>query len=118
MSSQGFDTWILEVRGAGLSTYRMDFGKVKQPLDAMRDSSVEHGMDGIFPSGQESTLECGAFSDFDISNVNGKSKLTVFKSDDLKLVTKLMETFWHLSEKLSGFLNECWSNCQLIESNF
>nr|XP_023875781.1 uncharacterized protein LOC111988196 isoform X1 [Quercus suber]POF27308.1 hypothetical protein CFP56_25566 [Quercus suber] len=51
MSSQGFDTWILEVRGAGLSTYRMDFGKDKQPVDAMRDSSAEHGMDGIFPSG-------------------------------------------------------------------
>lgn len=57
MSSQGFDTWILEVRGAGLSAYRMDFGKVKQPVDATRDSSVEHGMDGIFPSGQESTLD-------------------------------------------------------------
>uniref|UniRef100_A0A2N9HZG1 Uncharacterized protein n=1 Tax=Fagus sylvatica TaxID=28930 RepID=A0A2N9HZG1_FAGSY len=71
MSSQGFDTWILEVRGTGLSTYGMDFGKAKQPLDAMIDSSVEHGMDGIFPS-----------------------------------VTKVMETFLRLSEKLSGFLNE------------
>ena len=56
MSSQGFDTWILEVRGTGLSTYGMDIGKAKQPLDAMIDSSVERGMDGIFPSGQESYL--------------------------------------------------------------
>ncbi|XP_075661138.1 uncharacterized protein LOC142630967 isoform X2 [Castanea sativa] len=56
MSSQGFDTWILEVRGAGLSTYRMDFGKVKQPVDATRDSSVEHGMDGFLEARQNSDI--------------------------------------------------------------
>jgi len=49
MSGQGFDTWILEVRGSGFSTQGMDFKEVGQPLDAMLDSSVKLGMDGVFP---------------------------------------------------------------------
>jgi hypothetical protein len=56
------------------------------------------------------TFDSGTFADSDIYIVNGISKLTVSKSDDLKLVTKVMETFLRLSEKLSGFLNEGWSN--------
>ncbi|XWS50771.1 hypothetical protein CRYUN_Cryun12cG0116300 [Craigia yunnanensis] len=35
MSGQGYDTWILELRGAGLSAQGMDIGQVKDPLDAM-----------------------------------------------------------------------------------
>lgn len=31
MSGQGFDTWILEVRGAGLSAHRVEFGEGKKP---------------------------------------------------------------------------------------
>ncbi|KAL5748849.1 hypothetical protein ACOSQ2_026146 [Xanthoceras sorbifolium] len=34
MSGQGFDTWILEVRGAGLSTPGLQSEEVKQPLNA------------------------------------------------------------------------------------
>ncbi|KAJ0106460.1 hypothetical protein Patl1_19188 [Pistacia atlantica] len=33
MSGQGFDTWILEVRGAGLSTHGEDFREVTETLD-------------------------------------------------------------------------------------
>lgn len=109
MSGQGFDTWVLELRGAGLSTRGTDFKEVGQPLDAMVDSSVKSGMDGVFPSGRHSTFEPAAFTDSDISIVNRESKETVSKSDDLKLVTKFMETFSLLSEKLAGFLNGGWS---------
>ncbi|XVF53862.1 hypothetical protein PTKIN_Ptkin05aG0133300 [Pterospermum kingtungense] len=35
MSGQGYDTWILELRGAGLSAQEVDFGQVKGPLEAM-----------------------------------------------------------------------------------
>lgn len=109
MSGQGFDTWILEVRGSGFSTQGMDFKEVGQPLDAMVDSSVKRGMDGVFPSGRHSTFEPAAFTDSDISTINRESKETVSKSGDLKLVTKFMETFLRLSEKLAGFLNGGWS---------
>ncbi|XP_040996488.1 uncharacterized protein LOC121242643 isoform X2 [Juglans microcarpa x Juglans regia] len=105
MSGQGFDTWILEVRGAGLSMRGMDFGEIKQPLNAMRDSSVKHGLD-VLPSERHSTHDSGAFADSDITFVNGKSKRTVSKSNDVNLVTKFRETFLRLSEKLSDFLNE------------
>lgn len=106
MSGQGFDTWILEVRGAGLSTRGMDFEKIKQPLNAMRDSSVKHKVD-LLPSERHSTYDSGAFADSDITFVNGKSERTVSKSNDVDLVTKFTEfteTFLRLSEKLSEFL--------------
>ncbi|KAG2667510.1 hypothetical protein I3760_15G118800 [Carya illinoinensis] len=105
MSGQGFDTWILEVRGAGLSTRGMDFGEIKQPLNAMRDSSIKHGVD-VLPSERHCTYDSGAFADSDITFVNGKTKRTVSKSNDLNLVAKFRETFLRLSEKLSDFLNE------------
>ncbi|TYH52928.1 hypothetical protein ES332_D09G063000v1 [Gossypium tomentosum] len=35
MCGQGYDTWILELRGAGLSTQGMDFGQYKDPLDSI-----------------------------------------------------------------------------------
>lgn len=35
MSGQGFDTWILEVRGAGLSTHEVDFTEVTDTLEGM-----------------------------------------------------------------------------------
>ncbi|XP_042961518.1 uncharacterized protein LOC122296137 isoform X3 [Carya illinoinensis] len=105
MSGQGFDTWILEVRGAGLSTRGMDFGEIKQPLNAIRDSSVKHGVD-VLPSDRHCTYDSGAFADSDITFVNGKTKRTVSKSNDVNLVTKFRETFLRLSEKLSDFLNE------------
>ncbi|XP_040960139.1 uncharacterized protein [Gossypium hirsutum] len=35
MCSQGYDTWIIELRGAGLSTQGMDFGQYIDPLDSI-----------------------------------------------------------------------------------
>ncbi|CAL9031628.1 unnamed protein product [Prunus brigantina] len=95
MSAQGYDTWILEVRGSGLSTYGMDLGEVKQPLNAMSKqtrSSVKH------------KRKSGAFANPEMS-LNGTYNM-VSKSDELQLVTNSMETFTHLPERLSGFLNE------------
>ncbi|XVF09536.1 hypothetical protein REPUB_Repub07fG0102300 [Reevesia pubescens] len=37
MSGQGYDTWILELRGAGLSAQGVDFGQVRDPLDTMSE---------------------------------------------------------------------------------
>ncbi|KAG7944686.1 hypothetical protein I3843_15G115500 [Carya illinoinensis] len=105
MSGQGFETWILEVRGAGLSTRGINFGEIKQPLNAMRESLVKHGVD-VLPSERRSTYYSGAFSDSDITFVNGKSERTLSKSNGVNLVTKFRETFLGLSEKLSDILNE------------
>lgn len=37
MSSQGFDTWILEVRGAGLSARQLDYEEAKRSLNTVSD---------------------------------------------------------------------------------
>lgn len=38
MAAQGFDTWTLEVRGAGLSTLGVDFKEIFKDLGASFDS--------------------------------------------------------------------------------
>lgn len=106
MSGDGFDTWVLEVRGAGLS-----INGVKNPLNA---KSVNHGKDGIFPSGQHFTANLGALADLDISSAENKGTYMVSKLGQFQLPTKLMKTFMHLSERLSGFLNEGWSKQFLV----
>ncbi|KAG4128965.1 hypothetical protein ERO13_D09G051300v2 [Gossypium hirsutum] len=43
MCGQGYDTWILELRGAGLSTQGMDFGQYKDPLDSISQRKDFYG---------------------------------------------------------------------------
>ncbi|KAL5544874.1 hypothetical protein UlMin_008658 [Ulmus minor] len=100
MSGNGFDTWILEVRGSGLSTHgEIDFHEVQHPRDALSknlSSSVNHGQYGVFSSGKHSAPNLGGLAHSDM----------VPKLDQLQLSTKLTETFMPLSEKLSSFPND------------
>ncbi|KAK8335576.1 hypothetical protein V6Z12_A09G064500 [Gossypium hirsutum] len=50
MCSQGYDTWILELRGAGLSTQGMDFGQYKDPLDSISQRKDFFGKDTDYKS--------------------------------------------------------------------
>lgn len=115
MSRHGFDTWILEVRGAGLSKYGLDFGEAEEPLNEMIDSSFKHGTVGVFPSRQNFSFDPGAYADSDLpigpidNGKSNKSEDTVSEAKDSKLVSKFMKTFLHLLEKFSGLLNEGWS---------
>ncbi|KAB2044975.1 hypothetical protein ES319_D01G128800v1 [Gossypium barbadense] len=43
MCGQGYDTWILELRGAGLSTQGMDFGQYINPLDSISQRKDFYG---------------------------------------------------------------------------
>ncbi|PRQ15991.1 putative serine aminopeptidase, S33, alpha/Beta hydrolase [Rosa chinensis] len=43
MSAQGYDTWILEVRGAGLSTHGTDSGEVNGLLEAGQNHATQIG---------------------------------------------------------------------------
>uniref|UniRef100_A0A2P2J8V0 AB hydrolase-1 domain-containing protein n=1 Tax=Rhizophora mucronata TaxID=61149 RepID=A0A2P2J8V0_RHIMU len=85
MSVQGFDTWILEVRGAGLSVQGSDSKDVQQS-----SHEVSKQMEAVAKhvTNQEESLRIS----------------TVW--DESKLVMKLTETFMRLSERLSGFLSE------------
>ncbi|XP_031254154.1 uncharacterized protein LOC116112090 isoform X2 [Pistacia vera] len=77
MSGQGFDTWILEVRGAGLSTHGEDFREVTETLD-----------------------------DSDVRSVNVKTTEMFSENEQSKSASKLSEIVMQLSERLLGFLSE------------
>ncbi|XP_030536824.1 uncharacterized protein LOC115745416 isoform X4 [Rhodamnia argentea] len=51
MSSQGFDTWILEVRGAGLSARQLDYEEAKRSLNAVSDWT-----ESVLLAGQSSNI--------------------------------------------------------------
>ncbi|XVF02222.1 hypothetical protein REPUB_Repub04eG0157000 [Reevesia pubescens] len=52
MSGQGFDTWILEVRGAGLSVRASNLKEIKETADAVSEQMeavAKSVTDGVFP---------------------------------------------------------------------
>ncbi|CAI9096129.1 OLC1v1032209C1 [Oldenlandia corymbosa var. corymbosa] len=109
MCAQGFDTWILEVRGAGLSTEEMDSKDIEKSAHAISDKmeeAAENATDGLCSvheqstDGQKSLVESGAA----MANEDSMGLATAW--DESKLVEKLTDTFMSLSERLSGFLNE------------
>ncbi|XP_050224522.1 uncharacterized protein LOC126674165 isoform X2 [Mercurialis annua] len=116
MSGQGFETWILEVRGAGLSVQESNPKQIQQSAHAVSAemeaaaagatvtdepfSSVDQQLNNA-PSGPSS------LSDSDeglVVKEDSTGIATVW--DESKLVTKLSETLMRLSEMLSGFISE------------
>ncbi|KAM7482970.1 hypothetical protein LguiB_007553 [Lonicera macranthoides] len=93
MSSQGFDTWILEVRGAGLSA-EVRSSEVKQPVKVISGKINSSMMNKETDSSSES----------EISSAKGRTEM-VTKSD-VQSMKNFRETFEHLSERLSILLNE------------
>ncbi|PSR91130.1 Lamin-L(III) like [Actinidia chinensis var. chinensis] len=108
MCSQGFDTWILEVRGAGLSTQGSDLKDIEQSARAISDqmeATAHIATDEVLP-----------LAESDNSVVKGDLTGIATVWDESKLVTKLTETFMLLSERLSGFLSEGQS--KLVSAKF
>lgn len=93
MSGSGFDTWILELRGSGLSTLGLDLHDIKQPIN---------GVPKNINSGQQSIVNLYAYADSGISPLEKRET-------SMQLGTKLTETFIPLSERISSFLNDGWS---------
>ncbi|XP_057961483.1 uncharacterized protein LOC131153293 isoform X2 [Malania oleifera] len=108
MSSQGYDTWILEFRGAGLSIQGLDTKGSEQSANVISEQmeAVASSANEVVSADQESTSICGALSESEISNVERDLTGIATISDESKLVTKLTETFMRLSERFSGFLSE------------
>ncbi|XP_042985255.1 uncharacterized protein LOC122313971 isoform X3 [Carya illinoinensis] len=119
MSSQGFDTWILEVRGAGLSVQGVNSKEIKQSankISEQMEAASRSATNGALPVGLQSTNGPGAMAEPDTFSVKGKESENVVVKGDMmriatvwdesRLVMKLTETFMRLSERLSGFLSE------------
>ncbi|CAA6671340.1 unnamed protein product [Spirodela intermedia] len=85
MSRQGFDTWIVEVRGAGLSTR----------LDKTRS---------VITEGQQLATQAGPPQV--LGTASGSNGEILSEWEESQLVTKLTDTFMLLAEKLSGYINE------------
>ncbi|XP_023550263.1 uncharacterized protein LOC111808492 isoform X1 [Cucurbita pepo subsp. pepo] len=119
MSGQGYDTWILEVRGAGLSLQEPNLkeiehsAKVKsEKMEAVSESKIN----GSLYVAVESTKDFNELAKSE-SGINGKeSDFSIVEEEDFigittiwdesSLVSELTETFMRLSERLSGFLSE------------
>lgn len=119
MSGQGFETWILEVRGAGLSLQGSNSKYIEQSAHAMSEKmeiASESATNGAVASNKELNNSSCAVSKPEISAPNGvetenveiNGELTRLATvwDESKLVARLTETFMFLSERVSGFLSE------------
>ncbi|XP_058184697.1 uncharacterized protein LOC131302097 isoform X2 [Rhododendron vialii] len=119
MCGQGFDTWILEVRGAGLSMQGSDLKQIEQnahTISEHMEATAEAATDRVLPAEQQSTNIFSTLSESYNSVAKGNPAGMATVWDESKLVTKLTETFIRLSERLSGFLNERQS--QIVSANF
>ncbi|KAJ7943102.1 Alpha/beta hydrolase family protein [Quillaja saponaria] len=122
MSGQGFDTWILEVRGAGLSVQGSNVKEIEQSAHAISEQMEavsESATNGPLQTEQQSSSLPGGVSESKSSVVKEeKSDVLAVKGDvtglatvwdESRLVSRLSETFMSLSERLSGFLSESQS---------
>lgn len=119
MSGQGFDTWILEVRGAGLSVQGSNLKEIEASAHAVSDqmeAAAKAAIDGASSPEQQPTDVPNALPCSEISVV--KDDPTVIETiwDESKLVTRLTETFILLSERLSGFLSD--SQSRIMSAKF
>lgn len=62
MAGQGFDTWILEFRGAGLSMQGLNSKQIKQSANAISQQikAAASATNGSFSAGQQSNISTGA----------------------------------------------------------
>lgn len=125
MSGQGFETWILEVRGAGLSVQGLDSKDIEQSAHAMSEKMedmMENATNGSISSKKELDNISGDVSNsasgVETENVAVIGDLARFATawDESKLVASLTETFTRLSERVSGFLGE--SQAKVMSAKF
>ncbi|XP_020597140.1 uncharacterized protein LOC110036921 [Phalaenopsis equestris] len=109
MSKQGFDTWIVEVRGAGLSMRSCEPNEAIHSSDKRAisnfDSTDEVNSTGYLSVGVHSAVNITPEINSTISKVNG-NQVEVISGDESRLVAKLTSTFMNLAGRLSGYLNE------------
>lgn len=109
MSGQGFDTWILEVRGAGLSmpaTTSKDVEQSAHEISRKMESTAEKAKEAMVLIEESPDVEDEALVDADVPIINGVPLTVATMWDESELVSKLTETFMRLSQRLSGFLSE------------
>lgn len=102
MCNQGFDTWILEVRGTGLSLQESDSKNMDKYANAL-SNEMENGR-GL-SAAQKSTNVQGASEKHHAPLVQEEPTLVSTIWNESRLVNKLTQTFIRLSESLSCFVS-------------
>lgn len=110
MSSQGFDTWVLEFRGAGLSVRGSNSKEVEQSVNALSDKMeavASSTSKDVLPAIKESSNGSATVPESKFSELEGDLMVTsTTKVDESELEEKLADIFMSLSERLSGFLSD------------
>ncbi|KAJ0985764.1 hypothetical protein J5N97_004120 [Dioscorea zingiberensis] len=107
MCSQGFDTWIVEVRGAGLSI-RNSESKALPPTKALicgSDSLIDDNANGVLLLEKQSVVKTDSESESENFLISGDNRDQV-AFDEPQLVTKLTDAFLRLAERLSDYIND------------
>lgn len=119
MCGQGFDTWVLEVRGAGLSTHEADSKDVEKSAhekSEQMEAAAENMTNGALPANQQSTLVSSSTEKPETSGAHEELNGLATAWDESRLVAELTQTFTRLSERLSGFLSE--SQSKIMSAKF
>ncbi|KAJ8557699.1 hypothetical protein K7X08_004465 [Anisodus acutangulus] len=108
MCNQGFDTWILEVRGTGLSLKESDSKNIEKSVHTA-SNEMEAAADNVNDRGrsapQRSKNVQGASEKHDAAVVNEEPTVVSTVWDESRPVTKLTESSIRLSERVSGFIS-------------
>ncbi|KAL6505769.1 hypothetical protein OROHE_023148 [Orobanche hederae] len=118
MCGQGFDTWVLEVRGAGLSMQGSDSKKVERLAHAKSDQmeAAAENVTNPLPADHLSSMVQSNLENSETAVANEEPTGIATAWDESRLVTEVSETFIRLSERLSGFLSEGQSQIILLET--
>lgn len=112
MSGEGFDTWVLELRGAGLSVQESDSTNIEKTAIAVSEqmeAAADNATDKVLSAAQQSTDSQSTLEESDTAVVKEESTAISTLWDESRVVNELTETFILLSERVSGFLNESQS---------
>nr|GMD18504.1 N-formylmaleamate deformylase [Ipomoea batatas] len=113
MCGQGFDTWILEVRGAGLSLHESDSKNIEKSahkVSERMEAAVKSETNGNLSAAKNSRRVNGNLEDSDIALVKEDPMKVGTAFDESRLVARLTETFMRqirdLSQKLVNIIEE------------
>ncbi|KAB8083042.1 hypothetical protein EE612_005115 [Oryza sativa] len=116
MSMQGFDTWIVEVRGAGLSMRGSELAVADTTSDMSRSSALDEittqKLNGAGPAKDDSTCLAQNFEvpvvedKFEVPVVEDKDVIESNASEEPQLVTKLSNTLARLGDTFSGYVKD------------
>ncbi|KAL6007590.1 hypothetical protein ACLOJK_033089 [Asimina triloba] len=100
MSSQGFDTWILELRGAGLSK------REGEPPAIEQSANVTSEQVNCVTRAFSSQVNNSALHEPETSTVKASASDIERARDESQLASRLSDILLRLAEQLSGFLSE------------